>query len=334
MTLEGTPLIVSPGGIADVGSSTKPPRSTRSFRCSRRRASRRSSSSSTRAAPSASGNGGGQRGSHQPLRRRDRARCPPIVPADGRRDRCRHHRPHELGGQLPHRRQGRDRGGVSGPRSSPTSTRTSTKATGDFVPGSILVNNRIVTQNVPEAAAMTALIAEYNEVVGTDRQRGRRPCRRRRWTGTSAHRGRESTLGRLIADAQLASPATIAVVAFMNPGGIRANLDGVGDPWRGIRGPAVQQHRHDSRSMTGAQIEIVLEQQFTVNSLATRSRRLHARSPTVLCSRCRPASPTPGRDGSRGQPCRSATMQLNNVTIDSDGYVSRDREQLHRDRRG
>ena len=37
--------------------------------------------------------------------------------------------------------------------------------TGDFVPGSILVNNRIVTQNVQQNAAMLALIDEYNEVV-------------------------------------------------------------------------------------------------------------------------------------------------------------------------
>ena len=36
------------------------------------------------------------------------------------------------------------------------------RATGDFVPGSIMVNNRIVTQEVPKAADMTALMAEYN----------------------------------------------------------------------------------------------------------------------------------------------------------------------------
>ena len=50
MTLEGTPLIVSPGGISMCSSSMKPPRSTRSSRSSRARASRRSSCCSTRAA--------------------------------------------------------------------------------------------------------------------------------------------------------------------------------------------------------------------------------------------------------------------------------------------
>ena len=75
--------------------------------------------------------------------------------------------------------------------------------TGDFIKSAITVNNRIVTQDVPKDPAMTALIAEYNvfagpiaaEVVGSTTAPLTRPP-------TPAG---ESTLGRLIADAQLAS---------------------------------------------------------------------------------------------------------------------------------
>src|SRR5687768_9175075 len=98
-------------------------------------------------------------------------------------------------------------------------------ASGDFI-GEILVNNRIVTQNVAKAADLTALIAEYNVVAApianvlvgaTDAAMIR----------TELTPGRESTLGRLIADAQLSSSQLAGAggqFALMNPGGIRANL--------------------------------------------------------------------------------------------------------------
>jgi 5'-nucleotidase len=86
--------------------------------------------------------------------------------------------------------------------------------------------NVIVTRNVPKDADQTALIAKYatlsapiaNRVVGTqsaDITRATTPAG-------------ESALGDVIADAQLASTSPTdfggAVVAFMNPGGIRADL--------------------------------------------------------------------------------------------------------------
>ena len=77
-------------------------------------------------------------------------------------------------------------------------------ATGDFVANSILVNNRIVTQNVTQNAAMLALIDEYNEVVAPIANVivGYVDGLMDRAVRTTAG---ESTLGRLIADAQLAS---------------------------------------------------------------------------------------------------------------------------------
>ena len=47
------------------------------------------------------------------------------------------------------------------------------RKSGDFVPGSITVNNRIVTRDVAPAPALTDLIAEYNVVRRADRERRR-----------------------------------------------------------------------------------------------------------------------------------------------------------------
>lgn len=141
------------------------------------------------------------------------------------------------------------------------------RTTGDFIPGSITVNNRIVTRDVAPAGALTDLIARYNVfaapiaavVVGNTSV----PLDR---TNTP---GGESPLGRLIADAQLASAqaaGTGAQFAFMNPGGIRANLDA--GPITHGEAFSVQPFSNilTTKTMTGAQIDTLLEQQFTVNS--------------------------------------------------------------------
>jgi 2',3'-cyclic-nucleotide 2'-phosphodiesterase (5'-nucleotidase family) len=101
------------------------------------------------------------------------------------------------------------------------------RTTGDFVPGSIVANNEIVTQDVPKAKEITRLIAKYNVFAGPIAAVivGNVTAAMDRAEVTA---GGESTLGRLIADAQLASSQAAGdegVVAFMNPGGIRGNLD-------------------------------------------------------------------------------------------------------------
>jgi 5'-nucleotidase len=184
---------------------------------------------------------------------------------------------------------------------------TLSKATRDFVPGSIMVNNRIVTQDVAKAPDMTALIAEYNVfaapiasvVVGNVTAAMDRNVRTP---------GLESTLGRLIADAQLAAGDN-AVVAFMNPGGIRANLD-AGTVTHG-EAFAVQPFSNivTTMDLTGEQIETMLEQQFTVSATgALRS------SPTVLL-------PSTGftytwnGTGPAGDRVDPATIKLNGTTL-------------------
>ncbi len=98
------------------------------------------------------------------------------------------------------------------------------RATRDF--SDIAVENVIVTRDVEEDASILALVAKYaelseelrNEVIGTIEGDIVR----------AANAAGESPLGDLIADAQLEATNTAAlgnpVVAFMNPGGIRADL--------------------------------------------------------------------------------------------------------------
>ena len=182
------------------------------------------------------------------------------------------------------------------------------RATGDFVPGTIFVNNKIVTQNVTKAADMTALMAEYNVfaapianvVVGEVTAAMDRSVRTA---------GLESTLGRLIADAQLAAGDN-AVVAFMNPGGIRANLDE--GPVTHGEAFAVQPFSNivTTMDLTGAQIETMLEQQFTVSATGA----LRSPSPTVLLPSTGFTYTWDGA-GPAGNRVDPATIKLNGTTL-------------------
>ena len=90
----------------------------------------------------------------------------------------------------------------------------------------VAANNQIVTQNVFKDPAITDLIARYNEIAAPLRDRviGRISADITRTPDDSG----ENAAGNLIADAQLAatsSPETGgAVAAFMNPGGVRSDF--------------------------------------------------------------------------------------------------------------
>ena len=186
------------------------------------------------------------------------------------------------------------------------------KATGDFVPGSITVNNRIVTQAV-KAADLTALIAEYNVFAAPIASVvvGATPAAMDRNARTA---GGESTLGRLIADAQLASSQDAgAQFALMNPGGIRANFDA--GPITHGEAFAVQPFSNivTTMTLTGAQIDTVLEQQFTVSATgALRS------SPTILLPSTGFTYTWDGA-GAAGNRVDPTTIKLNGTTIDPAG---------------
>lgn len=141
----------------------------------------------------------------------------------------------------------------------------------------VTANNFIVARNdatVTPNSAIAGIVASYqtvaapiaNRVIGTTTAT---------ITRTNNAAG-ESALGDVIADAQLAATAPAAfgnaVIAFMNPGGIRADLTFPGSPAGEGDGNVtygeaftVQPFGNSlvTMSLTGAQIHTLLEQQFT-----------------------------------------------------------------------
>ncbi|MCC6623496.1 MAG: bifunctional metallophosphatase/5'-nucleotidase [Deltaproteobacteria bacterium] len=141
--------------------------------------------------------------------------------------------------------------------------------------------NVIVTRDVPKAPALTALVARWadkvaayaNVVVTTlviDLTRGQ-------------DASGQSPLGMVIADAQLAAEAepSGAEVALMNPGGVRADL---------LKGPvtygalfAVQPFGNElvTMTLTGAELEAVLEEQLFVEGKARETPKMLQVSETL-----------------------------------------------------
>ncbi|MDQ4035670.1 MAG: bifunctional metallophosphatase/5'-nucleotidase [Chloroflexota bacterium] len=184
-------------------------------------------------------------------------------------------------------------------------------ATGDFVPGSFTVNNRIVTQDVAKAGDLTSLVAEYNVFAAPIAavEVGETTAAMDRAVVTS---GRESTLGRLIADAQLESSlGEGAQIAFMNPGGIRANLDA--GPITHGEAFAVQPFSNivTTKTFTGAQIERLLEQQFVTSAGGTRTLILQVSEGFTYT--------WDGSAAAAGNRVDPSTIKLDGVTIDPAG---------------
>lgn len=143
----------------------------------------------------------------------------------------------------------------------------------------ITINNRIITRDVAKDQDIQALIARYDKVAA--------PIANRPIGHTTADLPNapqpdgEQVMGDVIADAQLAAtqgppPQGEAVVAFMNPGGVRASLTYPSSPAGEGDGVVtfgeaftVQPFGNilQTLTLTGAQIDLLLEQQFCgVNS--------------------------------------------------------------------
>jgi 5'-nucleotidase len=134
-------------------------------------------------------------------------------------------------------------------------------------------NNNIVTRDVAKDSLSTSLIAKYNAIAAplANRIIGSITATITR----TANAAGESALGDLIADGQLAATSDPAlggaVVAFMNPGGIRTDLnyasssagEGDGNVTYGEIF-AVQPFGNSmvTMTLTGEQIDTLLEQQF------------------------------------------------------------------------
>ncbi|WP_433293071.1 bifunctional metallophosphatase/5'-nucleotidase [Pseudonocardia sp. CA-142604] len=127
--------------------------------------------------------------------------------------------------------------------------------------------NVVVGRDVPADPAETELVARYRTLLGpiASRQVGETTAALTRAQeplfGTLVG---ESSLGNLIADAQLAATDQEqgAVAAFMNPGGVRADLDA--GPVTYEEAFTVQPFNNylTTVDLTGAQLDCLLEQQF------------------------------------------------------------------------
>lgn len=152
------------------------------------------------------------------------------------------------------------------------------RATGEVT--TMAAENKIVTRDVQKDSLLTALINKYNVIAAplANRVIGSITANITR----TANAAGESALGDVIADGQLAATADPAlggaVVAFMNPGGIRADLTYAGSPAGEGDGNVtygemftVQPFGNSmvTMTLTGAQIERLLEEQFAGCTLAT-----------------------------------------------------------------
>jgi 5'-nucleotidase len=158
------------------------------------------------------------------------------------------------------------------------------RASKDVVDAS--VNNVIVTRTVEKAPDLTALVAKYAELAAPTENRligNASAALTRASTSPPAGNG-ESVLGDIIADAQLWAtsqpgfPAAPAVISFMNPGGIRADINA--GPITYGEAFTVQPFGNIlvTMTMTGAQIDAVLEQQTAGTTLQIPASLTYDRS--------------------------------------------------------
>ncbi|WP_206444018.1 bifunctional metallophosphatase/5'-nucleotidase [Nocardioides turkmenicus] len=185
----------------------------------------------------------------------------------------------------------------------------------DIVRSSVKGSNLLVTRDIAKAPEQTTLINTYKELVKpiasrvlgsitTDVKRDQSPAG-------------ESALGDLIADAQLADQSTVVdgqvpVIAFMNPGGIRADLTAANSPY----GEAVGDVTYDeaftvqpfnnylvSLTMTGQDIYDLLTQQVAGANASSHKILQVSKGFTYQIS---PSGPVDGSVMLNGQPIDKA----------------------------
>ncbi|SCG76322.1 bifunctional metallophosphatase/5'-nucleotidase [Micromonospora humi] len=151
-------------------------------------------------------------------------------------------------------------------------------------------NNVVVTRDVAKDPASTELITRYktalgpvaDRIVGETTEAITKTQENLYQTGVDAngkptYQTGESPLGNVIADAQLAATDNEqnAVAAFMNPGGVRADVDA--GPVTYAEAFTVQPFANNlvTLDLTGAQLYCMLEQQFTVARVLYASSTVH-----------------------------------------------------------
>jgi 5'-nucleotidase len=140
------------------------------------------------------------------------------------------------------------------------------KRTGEVVRERVTATNHVVTQTVAKDPAVTAVLDKWKplaDIVGNVPVGEATQTIARGTTGAGAEdRGVESSLGNLIADAQLwATTENGAQIALMNPGGIRADLAQGTITYAEAFNVQPFGNLLTTIPMTGAQIVSVLEEQ-------------------------------------------------------------------------
>lgn len=142
------------------------------------------------------------------------------------------------------------------------------RRTGDVIRRSVRSRNHIVTQDVKPIAAQTRILKKWSVLAD---KVGNEPIGKvteditRAFTAGDEDRGKESGASNLIADAQLAATEVNgAQIAFMNPGGVRADFEYAPDGVVTYAEAFTIQPFGNllvTMPMTGAQIQTMLEQQ-------------------------------------------------------------------------
>jgi len=160
------------------------------------------------------------------------------------------------------------------------------RRTQDIVRTSVKSANMVVSRDVPKDPAQTKIITDYSALarpiasrvlgrIATDVTRAGNP-------------GGESQLGDLIADAQLADPSVVTggrkpEIAFMNPGGIRADLTYAYSPYGEAPGDVTFEEAFTvqpfnnylvSLDLTGAQVKQLLTEQWSGSNAGNRKKVL------------------------------------------------------------
>lgn len=194
------------------------------------------------------------------------------------------------------------------------------RRTKDVIRSSVVAVNRPVLRTVTPDPVQSAIIAKWdalsaplgNRLVGSITADIKRATNA---DGTPDNRAAESSLGDLIADAQLdRTTANGAQIAFMNSGGVRADLLYAGSPAGEGDGQvtyseafAVQPFGNllVTLTLTGAQIDTVLEQQFN----SARSR------PILINGVSRGFTYSYSASAPQGSKIDPATIKLDGVTL-------------------
>ena len=211
------------------------------------------------------------------------------------------------------------------------------RGTGDVA--SVRARNHVVTRDVTPDPLQDALIARYGEIAAP---LANRPVGTLLQDITRARtESGESALGNLIADAQLLATtmpsAGGAAIAFMNTGGIRADLRVRGGPGGDSDGTLLYQevfavhpfgNHLVTMTLTGAQVHALLEQQFPGCGPHTRQSILQVsggfsyawRRSAAPCARVDPASIR--LDGAVLQPAARYRLTVNSFLAEGGDHFT------------